>query len=149
MFTWKTAPVYLLAALFLMAAPASVMAKNKWAQKLGLSAAQQEQIKQIRYHSMRQVIQLKAKLQLARLDLSQLLSQHKPDQTALEAAIDKAGKLRLSMKKLRILQRIKMQAVLSASQFSQWKQMKAKRRRNRRMRRMRRMRRLRRMRGKF
>jgi Spy/CpxP family protein refolding chaperone len=107
-----------------------------------------QQIRNIRFQTKRQHIQLKARIQLARLELRQLLNQQKPDATLVSQAIDKAGKLHLQLKKQRILARLKMQAVLTTKQFEVWKQIRARRHaRRRRWKKMRRMRRMRRMRN--
>jgi Spy/CpxP family protein refolding chaperone len=129
------AMVALIASLFVpMQASANRM--RRMARQLNLTAAQQQSIKTIVYQSRRSMITLKAQLQLARLDLSQLLDQHKPDQKAVVTALDKVGALELQMKKKRILMMLKIKALLTPQQATKWRQIQTRRRaRRRRMRR--------------
>lgn len=134
-----------------VAAPVSASANwmMKMANRLNLTAAQQSSIKNIVYKQRRSQITLKANLQLARLDLRQLLDQHKPDETKVIAAVDKAGSYELQLKKSRILMMVRIKSVLTAKQAKQWsefqRQRRARRRKWRKRRRRRWMKRRRRM----
>lgn len=112
--------VGLLAVMMVCVWPGMVSAQGRriegMAKLLNLSSQQVEQIKKITYESRRQQITIQAQLQLARLDLSQLVSQHRPDLKAVDAALDKVGQLELSMKKNRVMMMLRMKALLSKEQ---------------------------------
>ena len=89
------------------------------ADKLNLTEAQQTKIKTLVYNMQRDNIRAKAALQLARLDLKQLLDQHRPDLKKVKAAAEKVGKLEVQRKTSRILMFVKIKAVLTAQQAKQ------------------------------
>ena len=89
---------------------------NRWSRLLDLSPVQQAKIKTIVYQARRERIRVRANLQLARLDLRQLLEQHKPNKSTVIASIDKLGKFELLIKKSRILMMLKIKAVLTPKQ---------------------------------
>ena len=142
---WMLASLLTLAILLALPFQASAGWMDRVARKIGLSPAQQSQIKTIIYNARRNQITTKAKLQLARLDLRQLLDQHKPSETKVLAAVDKVGAIELQMKKSRILMMLRVKAVLTPQQAAKWQELKRRRRawrrrrfRHRRFRQMRR-----------
>ena len=96
---------------------------NRMEKRLNLTAQQTQQIKKLMYNSKRYKITLRAKLQLARLDVRQLLEQHRPNIANVSKAIDKVGAIQLALHKHRILNMLKIKALLSpeqAKKLDQW-----------------------------
>lgn len=133
--------VLCLSVLFFLPTQASAGWLGRIGRKLNLSDGQLSQIRTIVYQSRRSQIALKAQLQLSRLDLRQLLEQHKPNEAKVIAAIDKAGANELALKKSRILMMVRIKAILTPQQAAKWNQIRNRRQmRRRKMRkRMRRM----------
>lgn len=105
-----------LMAIVAMPQPAHANRIRRMAKFLNLSDAQVAKIKSITYAARRTQIGIRAKLQLARLDLQQLLSQHRPDLKTVSAAIDKVGGFQLSLRKSRVMMMLKIKALLSKQQ---------------------------------
>lgn len=103
---------------------------------LKLSEAQVTKIRNIMYSARRTQIQTKAKLQLARLDLHQLVSQHRPNLKAVSTALDKVGAIELTLKKSRVMMMLRIKATLSSQQAEKLEKFNNRRKmRRRRMRR--------------
>lgn len=100
---------------------------ERMAKFLNLSPQQVTQIKSIMYESRRQQITTQAQLQLARLDLSQLVNQHRPDLKAVSAALDKVGQIELTLKKSRVMMMLRMKALLSKEQADKLQEFNARR----------------------
>lgn len=123
-----TCTIFAVLLSFFLCSVASAGMVERWSRVLNLSTAQQTQIKKIVYQSRRKQITLKANLQLARLDMHQLLSQHKPDEAKVVAAVEKTAGFELAMKKSRILMWVRVKAVLTAKQAAKLARLNARKR---------------------
>ncbi len=127
--------MFALIGAFVMPQPSQANRLRQMKRMLKLSDAQVSKIRNIMYTSRRSQIQRKAQLQLARLDLHQLVSKHRPDLKAVSTALDKVGKIELELKKSRVMMMLKMKAVLTRQQAEQLEQFNSRRKaRRRRMR---------------
>lgn len=104
------------------------MRAERLAQELGLSEAQKEKMQQIRLDQQRQVIKLRAEIQLARLDLNPMLQVTQPDPTKIAAQVEKIGKIEIELKKIRILTMVKIKAVLTPEQAKRFQEIQNQRR---------------------
>jgi len=84
---------------------------------LDLSEAQRDRMHTIREAQQRKGIQMRADLQLARLDMAKLMRADKPDQAALNAQIDRLARLRADAAKARLSGHLEMRSVLTAEQI--------------------------------
>lgn len=103
------------------------MRAERLAHELSLTDAQKEQMQRIRLEQQRQVIKLRAELQLARLDLGQLLREARPDQAKVIAQVEKLGKIEIELKKVNILSMVKMKSVLTPEQAKKFQELRERR----------------------
>lgn len=89
---------------------------------LDLTAAQQEKVAAIHERVQRQGIQLRADLELARLDLRKLMHADKPDTRAIDAQIDKLSALRASMQKAHAAAMVEVHGLLTPEQLQKLKE---------------------------
>ena len=92
--------------------------------QLDLTAAQREKLKLVREREARKAIQTRADIQLARLDLRQLMEADKPDQRSIEAQIDKIAALRTGLEKSRVATMLEIRASLTAEQQKKLKELR-------------------------
>lgn len=85
--------------------------------QLDLSASQRERLATIRESQQRKSIQMRADLQLARLDMAKLMRAENPDQSALNAQIDRMARLRADAAKARLSGHLEMRSVLTSEQI--------------------------------
>ena len=85
--------------------------------QLGLSDTQRDRIQAIHDTHARKGIQLRADLQLARLDLHKAMRSHNPSTSAAYAGIDKVHRLMADMQKDRFATHMEVRSVLSAEQL--------------------------------
>ena len=125
----------LLAGFIVVPAAAHANKLRRMVRFLKLSPQQESQVKAILYKARRAQISMKAQLQLAKLDMHQLVSQHRPNLKAVSAAIDKVGKMEIAMKKSRIMMMLRVKATLTKQQAEKLGRFNQRRRMRRRMRR--------------
>lgn len=92
--------------------------------QLDLTEAQRERMQTIREAQQRKGIQMRADLQLARLDMAKLMRADKPDQSALHAQIDRMARLRADAAKARVSGHLEMRSVLTAEQLKKMREHK-------------------------
>ncbi len=114
-------------ALFIFAQLVSANPLLRWSEVLGLSPKQEQKIKDILFQSKKEMIMLKAKLQLAKLELQQLLDQYKPDPDKVIKALEKVAQAKLELRKKQMLMMLKIRSVLTPEQFKKYKQVRRKR----------------------
>lgn len=85
--------------------------------QLDLSSSQRERLATIREGHARKAIQMRADLQLARLDMAKLMRAENPDQSALNSQIDRMARLRADAAKARLSGHLEMRSVLTAEQI--------------------------------
>jgi Spy/CpxP family protein refolding chaperone len=94
------------------------------ADELGLTAEQQAKIKTIHLEAKKEEIRLKADIELAELDLKQLMMADTPNQDQILKAVDNLGLLKTKMAKAEIKTKLAMQQILTKEQLAKWKEMK-------------------------
>ena len=94
------------------------------ADELGLTAEQQAKIKTIHLEAKKEEIRLKADMELAELDLKQLMMADTPNQDQIMKAVDNLGLLRTKMAKAKIKTKFAVQQILTKEQLAKWKEMK-------------------------
>jgi Spy/CpxP family protein refolding chaperone len=83
---------------------------------LDLSDRQREQIQGIRQGQQRRMIQVRADIQKASLDLRELMQAENPDRARIDAAIDRLAELRAGAHKARAAAHLEMRSVLTEEQ---------------------------------
>ncbi len=94
---------------------------ERLADKLELTEQQVSALKEDRLKREKEAIRLRADLQLARLELRQLMDDAKPDQNKVKQQVEKMGNLRTTMMLTRVQGQLKMKEVLSAEQLDKMK----------------------------
>lgn len=85
-------------------------------EELGLTDEQKEKIRQIRVQAHKQRIEQRAKMQLARIELRELVQAGNPDQKLLDAKIAEVSKLQETALRNRIATHLEVQKVFTAEQ---------------------------------
>jgi Spy/CpxP family protein refolding chaperone len=85
---------------------------------LNLTQEQRDRIAGVRDTQARAMVQSRADLQLARLDLQKLLRSDTPDQNAIDAQIDRMAAIRAGMMKERVGARLQVRSILTPEQRS-------------------------------
>ncbi len=96
--------------------PERMQQRKDFAEELGLSSEQQEKIRQIRLAARKQNIEQRAKLQLARLELHELMQADAPDQKQIEAKLTEMSKLREAAMRSHVTTFLEVQKVLTPEQ---------------------------------
>ncbi len=94
------------------------------AERLRLSDAQREELRAIRDRQMRHGIQARADLQIARLDLRQLMTNDRLDASALDAQIDRMARMRAELAKSRVASMLEARSVLTPEQRGKLKDLR-------------------------
>ncbi len=96
-------------------------------QKLQLTDEQEDQMESLRYDHEKILIELKADLKTAQLDLKKLKRADEPNKKKIHAQIEKVGKHRIAIDKARANHHLEVRKVLTEDQFKMFqKKMKAK-----------------------
>jgi Spy/CpxP family protein refolding chaperone len=97
------------------------MMHARWAQ-LGLSDAQNERLRAIHEAHARKAIQMRADLQIAKLDMAKLMRADRPDAGAINAQIDRMARMRADAAKARVGVMLEARTVLTAEQLQKLKE---------------------------
>lgn len=92
--------------------------------RLDLTDAQRERMRALHVAHRRKAIQAKADLQLARLDLHQMMQQDKPQKAAIDAQIDRIARLRADLHKSRVATHLEAHALLTPEQQKQLRELR-------------------------
>src|SRR5688572_4158382 len=84
--------------------------------KLDLSARQKEQIQGIRQEQKHRMIQMRADIQRASLDLREMMRAENPSQSRIDAAIDRLAGLRADAHKARVATHLQVRSLLTDEQ---------------------------------
>lgn len=97
------------------------------AKELNLTAEQKKKLEDIRFSQQRKAVSMRADVQVAEMDLRQLMRAERPDQRAIEAQIDKIADLRATLQKSRVATLLEMRSVLSPEQLKKWRELRTER----------------------
>lgn len=89
---------------------------EKMSGKLNLSDTQKKQIEEMRTALQRNTVQLRSKIQLARIDLRELLRSDDPDKSAIEKKMNDIGQLQTELKILKISHWLDIRKILTPEQ---------------------------------
>ncbi len=103
--------------------PERMQQRKDFAEELGLSTEQQEKIRQIRLAAHKQNIEQRAKLQLARLELHELMQADSPDQKQIDAKLAELSKLREAAMRSHVTTFLEVQKVLTPEQRKKAKEL--------------------------
>ncbi len=92
--------------------------------RLDLTDTQREKIQAIHERQARKNIQARADLQVARMDLRDLMRADKPSTSAINAQIDKLARMRADMEKARVATMLEARSVLTPEQRKQLQDMR-------------------------
>ncbi len=92
--------------------------------EIGLTAQQQQTLKNRFFASEKDEIALEAKIKTARLELKQLMDADSPDESAVYRKVDEMGKLRTEMQKLHTGNRLAVKAMLTTEQEQKLKELR-------------------------
>lgn len=121
----KAAPkIALLASVALMAiAPlaAGPRMRARIAEKLGLTAIQQQQVTQLRQQHQKEALALRHQMEERQLALRQEMEKENPSEAVVFKGIDDLSSLRAQMQKMRYRQRQAMQGLLTPEQLQKFR----------------------------
>ena len=90
---------------------------------LDLSDAQKEKMRDLHERAARTQIQVRADMQIARMDMRKLMRADKPDQAAINAQIDKMAQMRANMQKTRMATMLEARAQLTPAQLKKFQEL--------------------------
>jgi len=93
---------------------------------LNLTDDQKTKLKAVHDRQQRKDVQSRADLQIARMDLRDLVSAEKPNTSAINAQIDKVSRMRAEQSKARVGSLLEARAVLTPEQQKQLREMRFK-----------------------
>lgn len=117
-----TVSLVLIGTLTLQAQPAAPRQKQEQATrekigaKLNLTDAQKKQLDEMRTSMKRNAVQLRCKIQLARIDLRELLKADEPNEAVIEKKLNEIGQLQTEQKMLRINHWLNVKKMLTPEQ---------------------------------
>ncbi len=95
--------------------------QKKMGDKLNLNDAQKKQLDEMRTTMQKNAVQLHSKIQLARIDLRELLKADEPDKGAIENKLNEIARLQTDQKMLRINHWFEVKKILTPEQMKIWK----------------------------
>lgn len=95
---------------------------------LDLSQAQKDQMRKLMTENRKQMIQLRADTQVARLELAELLRQKSPDTKAVDRAIEKVNAANAKVTESRARQKLSINRILTDEQLQKLEDMPKRRR---------------------
>jgi Spy/CpxP family protein refolding chaperone len=96
------------------------------AKEIGLEEAQIDKIKSIHLSSEKEVIKLRADLEIAQLELKELMHSDNPDKSRVNKKIDELSQLRAKIQKIEAGTKIDVMSVLTAEQKQSFKEYRMK-----------------------
>jgi len=97
-------------------------------ERAGVTAAQRAKIEELHDGAMRRMIQIRADLGIAELDVRKSIENDHPDTNAVDAAIDRVGALRTALHKAQVHEMLAVRALLTPEQRAKLKSMAPERR---------------------
>lgn len=97
------------------------------AKKIGLEEAQIDKIKSIHLSSQKNIIKLRADLQISRLELKELMSADSPNKSKVNSKIDELSQLKAKIQKIEAGTKIDVMSVLTAEQMERFQEYRMKR----------------------
>lgn len=97
------------------------------AQKIGLEQAQTDKIKSIHLDSRKQIIKLQADLEIAQLELKELMHSDNPVKSKVNRKIDELSQLRAKIHKIEAGTKIDVMSTLTAEQMERFQEYRMKR----------------------
>jgi Spy/CpxP family protein refolding chaperone len=89
--------------------------------RLKLNDQQKKQIEQMRFDMQKQLVGVRAKMQMARLDLHQLLAADNPDKAAIEAKMGEISQIALQVHSTRLNHWFEVNKILNPDQQKVWR----------------------------
>lgn len=90
--------------------------------QLQLNDQQKKQIEQMRIDMERQLVGVRAKAEMARLDMRQLLNAENPDKAAIEKKMNELAQIRVQAGTVRLNQWFEVNKILTAEQQKVWRE---------------------------
>ncbi len=95
--------------------------------ELNLTEKQQEQLQDLHFNLAKEMIQLRAQLQTARLDLHRMMAQDEADRDVIFDKVEEISKIQAEMKKLQIEKQLAFRDILDKKQLAKWKELRMER----------------------
>ena len=89
----------------------------KFKQKLNLSDQQAEQLRELNFNTAKELIQMKADLKTAQLEMKRMMAERNPDKEALFSKLDEISRIQGEMKKVHLEKKLAMREILSDEQL--------------------------------
>ncbi len=118
----KRAIVMAVSVLMVLSAAAALAgpppaAIRQFAREIGLSDDQIRKLDELHYLAEKEKVDIRAELDKARLELRHLMSQDKPNESAVFGMVEKIGAIRVRMQKNRVGLMLKVKALMTPAQW--------------------------------
>jgi Spy/CpxP family protein refolding chaperone len=97
---------------------------EKMRKELNLTDQQMDELAKLRLENQKEMVKLRADLEVLQIDLEILLDEKEPDKAKVYAQLDKINKLRNELSKNRIDFALKRRAILTAEQWDKLKNLR-------------------------
>jgi Spy/CpxP family protein refolding chaperone len=98
-----------------------------FADELGLTEQQLTSIKEKRFKTKKEAVELRSKIQIAELELKKLLQSDNPNQNSIKQKIEEISGLRSNLKFAKIQSRLELRNILSSEQLQKLKELRKER----------------------
>jgi Spy/CpxP family protein refolding chaperone len=100
---------------------------ERFSEELGLSDKQVASIKETRFATQKQSIELQSKTRIARLELRQLMQKENVNENEVTRQVEEIGDLRTSQMQNRVQSQLQVRAILTADQRSKLQELRKER----------------------
>lgn len=100
---------------------------ERFSDELGLTEEQLTTIKEKQFQTKKEAIELRSKIQIARLELRNFLQSENPDENTIKQKVDKIGELRSNLMFTKAQSRLELKKTLTPEQLEKLKKLKRER----------------------
>ncbi|OQY30142.1 MAG: hypothetical protein B6244_00830 [Candidatus Cloacimonetes bacterium 4572_55] len=97
---------------------------ERFGDEIGITEQQEEELKSIRFAAEKEIIQLKADAEVAKMDLRQLMDEDRPNEDAIYRQVDVIAELNAKIHKKRVGNRLAIKRILTDEQEAKLKEIR-------------------------
>jgi Spy/CpxP family protein refolding chaperone len=95
-----------------------------FSEELGLTEEQQSAIKEQQFQTEKEVIELRSKIEVAELELKNLLREDNPDEAEIKNKIEEIGQLKSELRWVKVQAKLGLRDLLTSEQYEKLKTLK-------------------------
>ena len=96
----------------------------RFKEKLNLSDQQAEQLRELNFNTAKELIQMKADLKTAQLEMKRMMAERNPDKEALFSKLDEISRIQGEIKKVHLEKKLAMREILSEEQLDRIRELR-------------------------